>query len=141
MKHKQVRLAISVLAAFITLSALGGGIAMLGGVMQFPLEWLRNTPFRDYTIPALVLAIVVGGSSLLAAVTVFTGREGGVIASASAGLIMAGYEIMEVVTIKQMVWAQGLYFGLGLVMFGLAAYLWMTEDLRHHVHSRHPSHA
>ena len=141
MKHKQLRLAISVLAAFIALSAIGGGIAMLVGAMQFPLEWLRNTPFRDYTIPALVLAMVVGGSALLAAVTIFTGREVGVLTSLVAGLIMAGYEVVEVVTIKQVYWLQGVYFGLGLVIFGLAAYLWMTEDRRHHVHSGHPSHA
>lgn len=141
MKHKNVRIAISVLAAFIALSAIGGGVAMLVGAIQFPLEWLRNTPFPDYAIPALVLAIVVGGSSLLAAVTVFTGREVGVLASAGAGLIMAGYEVVEVVTIKHVYWLQGVYFGLGLVIFGLAAYLWMTEDRRHHVPSRHPSHA
>ncbi len=24
---------------------------------QFPLEWLHNTPFSDYTIPALVLRL------------------------------------------------------------------------------------
>jgi hypothetical protein len=98
MKHKLERIAIAVLAAFIALSAIGGGIALLLGTYQhgvlveagtgaqFPIEWLRNTPFSDYTIPALVLAIVVGGSSLIAAVTVFTGREAGVLASMAAGL-------------------------------------------------------
>ncbi len=108
MKHTKVRLAIVVLAAFLALSAIGGGIAMLVGAIQFPLAWLRNTPFSDYTIPALALAIVVGGSSLLAAVTAFKGRAGGAIASMAAGLIMAGYEIVEVVTIKQVVWAEAL---------------------------------
>jgi hypothetical protein len=141
MKHKQVRIAISILAAFIALSAIGGGVAMLVSGMQFPLEWLRNTPFRDYTIPALVLAIVVGGSALLAAVSIFSSREVGVLMSLVAGLIMAGYEVVEVVTIKQVYWLQGVYFGLGLVIFGLAAFLWMAEDRRHPVHSKHPSHA
>ena len=139
MKHKKVRIAIVALAAFIALSAIGGGIAMLAGAMQFPVEWLRNTPFSDYTIPALVLAIVVGGSSLLAAVTVFTGREVGVFTSLAAGLIMAGYEVVEVVTIKQIVWAQGLYFGLGLMLFGLAGYLWLAEYRSSHRHTRHGS--
>ncbi len=139
MKHKRVRIAIAVLAAFIALSALVGGIAMLVGAIQFPLEWLRNTPFSDYTIPAFVLAIIVGGSSLLATVTIFTGREVGVLASLAAGLIMGGYEIVEVVTIKQIYWLQGVYFGLGLVIFGLAMYLWMAEDHRLHFHTRHGS--
>jgi hypothetical protein len=68
LKHKRVRIAIGVLAAFIALTAIGGGIAMLAGADQFPRDWLRDTPFSDYTLPALVLAIVVGGSSLVAAV-------------------------------------------------------------------------
>jgi hypothetical protein len=138
------------LAAFIALSAIGGGIAMLLGTYQhgvlveagtgaqFPVEWLRNTPFSDYTIPALVLAIVVGGSSLIATVTVFTGREVGMLASMAAGLIMVGYIAVEVVTLKQVppgpTWVEGLYFGLGLAISGLATYLWMAEFRSHHFH-------
>lgn len=69
MKHTLVRIAIAVPEALIALSAIGGGIVMLGGTYQdgvlieaggrgqFPLEWLDNTPFSDYTIPALILAI------------------------------------------------------------------------------------
>jgi hypothetical protein len=45
---------IGVLEAFIALSAIGGGIAMLVGADKSPVEWLRNTPFSDYTIPALL---------------------------------------------------------------------------------------
>jgi len=150
MKHKLIRIVIGVPEAFIALSAIGGGIIMLagtyqGGVLieaggrgQFPLEWLQNTPFSDYTIPALVLVIGVGGSSLIAAVTVFTGREVGVLASLVAGLIMAGYIVVEVVMLKQRVsWIEGLYFGLGLLISGLASYLWMAEDHHHHFLTRH----
>ena len=102
MKHKLMRMAIGVPEALIALSAIGGGIVLLlgtyqngvlieaGGRGQFPLEWLHNTPFSDYTIPALILAIGVGGSSLIASVLAFTGREEGVLASVAAGLIMAG---------------------------------------------------
>lgn len=118
---------IGVLAAFVALTAIGGGIAMLVGADRFPVEWLRNTPFSDYTIPALALAIVVGGSSLIAAVTVFTGREVGVLASMAAGLIMAGWIVVEVVTINapKPSWIEGVYFALGLALFGLATYLWI----------------
>lgn len=141
MQHTLVRIAIGVPEGFIALSASGGGILMLagtyqdgvlieaGGRGQFPLEWLHNTPFSDYTIPALILAIGVGGSSLLATVTVFTGRKIGVLASIVAGLIMAGYIVVEVVMLRQGIsWIEGLYFGLGLAISGLATSLWMVED-------------
>ena len=118
---------IGALAAFVALSAIGGGVAMLVGVDKFPAEWLRNTPFTDYTIPALLLAIVVGGSSLTAAVTVFTGREVGVLASMAAGLVMTGWIVVEVVMINapKPSWIEGVYFAFGLALFGLATYLWI----------------
>jgi hypothetical protein len=143
MKHKGARLAICVLGAFIALTAIWGGIAILTGVDQFPLEWLRNTPFTNFTIPAFVLAIVVGGSSLIAAVTVFTGREVGVLMSMAAGLVMAGWIVVEVVTINapKPTWIEGLYFGLGLVVFGLAAYLWMAEYRHLSGHTKAREHA
>ena len=79
-----------------------------------------------------MLAIVVGGSSLIAAGTVFTGREVGVLASLVAGLIMAGYIVVEVVMLRQGAsWTEGLYFGLGLLISGLAAYLWRAEHRGH----------
>jgi hypothetical protein len=150
MKHKLVRIVIGVSEAFIALSAIGGGLLMLagtyqdgvlieaGGRGQFSLEWLQHTPFSDYTIPALILAIGVGGSSLIAAVTVFTGREVGILASVVAGLIMAGYIVVEVVMLKQGVsWIEGLYFGLGLAISGLSAYLWTAEHRRHQFQTRH----
>jgi hypothetical protein len=150
MKHTLVRITIAVPEALIALSAIAGGIVLLagthkdgvlieaGGRGQFPLEWLQHTPFSDYTIPALILAIVVGGSSLLGAVTIFTGREIGPLASLVAGLIMAGYIVVEVVMLRQEAsWTEGLYFGLGLLISGLAAYLWRAEHRGHRLQIRH----
>ena len=38
-------------------------------------------------------------------------------------------------------WTLGLYFGCGLLISGLATYLWMAEHRRHHLQIRHISHA
>jgi hypothetical protein len=53
-----------------------GNLANLLGKAQSNLSvaWLAGTPFSDYTIPGLLLAMVVGGSALLAATTVFIHR-------------------------------------------------------------------
>ena len=115
-----------------------GVLIEAGGRGQFPLEWLQHTPFNDYTIPALILAIGVGGSSLIAAFMIFTGREEGVLASEAAGLIMAGYIVVEVVMLRQGAsWNEGLYLGLGLLISGLAAYLWRAEHRGHRLQIRH----
>lgn len=80
-------IAIGLLTGFIALTAIGGGIALLIGVedARFPLEWLRGTTFKGYTIPALLLAIVVGGSALVACATIFASPNLGPLASMLAG--------------------------------------------------------
>jgi hypothetical protein len=151
-KHKVIRIALLVLETFIWTSALGGGIAILQGVVfgfVLPLAWLAGTPFSDYTIPGLALVIVVAGSALLAAVTVFIQREWAVLVSVLVGLLMAGYIVVEAVSINSKVGdvlpivlgMQLLYFVPGLAIFGLAGYLWMREYRSQHFHLRHASHA
>jgi hypothetical protein len=93
--------------------------------------------------------IVVGGSALLAAATVFIHREWAVLVSVLAGLLMAGFEVVEVVSIDSKVGnalptalvLQLFYVVLGLAIFGLAGYLWMGEYRSQRFHLRHASHA
>jgi hypothetical protein len=151
MKHKGIRIALVVIEAFIGLGAIGGGIALLSGAFApwLPVAWLQGTPFSDYIIPGLLLAFAVGGGMLLAAATLFSQREWAVLLQASMGLIMIGWEIVEVAIIDRYEQAvvpstvvqQVLFSGLGLVIFGLAVYLWMAEYRRHSFLTRHASHA
>jgi hypothetical protein len=149
MKHKAIRIAIFVLVVFGALTTLAGGIGLLTGAIAAPLDWLEGSPFVDYTFPGLALAIIVGGSMLLAAATIFTGREIGVLASGFAGFAMMIFEIVEVTVINRFVgsWLsvalslQAFYFALGLAIFVLAATLWMTEFRSQHFPVKHVSHA
>src|SRR5437762_11972532 len=103
MNHNAIRIPLIVIEAFIGLGAIGGGIAILTGAFDqwLPLAWLQGTPFSDYTIPGLMLAIVVGGGMLLAAATVFIQREVTVLLSAAMGLIMIGFEVVEVAIVDR----------------------------------------
>src|ERR1700686_2744041 len=77
MKHKGIRITLAVIEALIGLGAIGGGLAILTGAFDqwFPVDWLQGTPFSDYTIPGLILLIVVGGGMLLAVPAQFIQRE------------------------------------------------------------------
>ena len=98
---KTLRLSILIVAAFIALTAIGGGTAILTGADEFPIEWLRRTPFPDYTIPALILAIVVGGSSLAAFTGVLTRKRSGGELAIIAGIMMVGYIVVETIILAQ----------------------------------------
>ncbi len=151
-QHKVIRIVLLVLETFIWTSALAGGIAVLQGTVfgfVLPLAWLVGTPFSDYTIPGLALVIVVGGSALLAAATVFIEREWAVLVSVLAGLLMAGFEVVEIVSIDSKVGndlptflgLQLVYLVLGLAISGLAGFVWMRDYRPQHFHPRHASHA
>jgi hypothetical protein len=133
-----LRILIVVITSLIALTAIGGGIAILTGVDEFPLEWLRGTPFMDYTIPALILVIVVGGSALVAAITVTARLTIGVFASIVAGLMMAGYVGVEVLILKQVppgpTFIEGMYFLLGVLVFDLGI-LFMRSKRREQLHN------
>ena len=148
MKHKLTRIVLAVLEGFGALTAIAGGIALMMGEIQFPLAWLQDTPFSDYTVPGLVLFLVVGGGMLLAVATIFLQREGAVLISMTVGLLMMAFEVVEVASVDSKagealavaLLLQVFYFVLGLVIFGLATSLWWAEYRGHSFLTRHVSH-
>jgi hypothetical protein len=124
MVERVERFAVGAVALFIGVSAVGGGWGLLGGGIRFPLEWLVGTPFADYTIPALILGGVVGGSALVAAALLVAGHPRAPVAAVGAGLVQVGWIVGEVVLVGMepgpMLTLQVLYFGAGALLAALA---------------------
>ena len=59
---------ILALLSFNAVTAVGGGIMLMTGGIEPPSAWLQNSVFASYFIPGLILASLVGGSALLAAI-------------------------------------------------------------------------
>ncbi len=125
--HRILRIALIVVDIFAALTAIAGGVALIVGVIQFPADWLLKTPFSSYLIPALTLAIVVGGSALVAAVTMLIRHAVGVIVSLIAGIMMSGWIIVQVAMLGYVSLLQPFMFAVGLVTIVLAVWLWMVE--------------
>ncbi|GHO65424.1 hypothetical protein KSC_043160 [Ktedonobacter sp. SOSP1-52] len=147
MKQKRIGIALVVLEVFVALGAVAGGIGLLTGAIPASLDSLQGSPFVDYTIPAWLLMVIVGGSMLLATATLFTGRERGVLASVFAGLTMMIFEIAEAAIVDRSggswlvmtVVLQSFYFVLGLAIVMLSSSLWMTKYRSHHFPIKHAS--
>jgi hypothetical protein len=147
MSERVARIAVIVVDLFAALSAIAGAVGLVAGFMNIPLSALSGTPFADYTVPALLLGIVVGGSALAAALIALFGPRRTLLqqwrleplASAVAGCIMVGWIAVEVLMIGLTAWVQVAYFVVGLVMIGLAVLL--QEAVWRQVDRRLPQHA
>src|SRR5215472_9695249 len=103
MRHRGIRITLCAIEAFTGIGALYGGISILTGAFDkwFSLAWLQGTPFSDYTIPGLVLTIVLGGGMLLAAASIFIQREWTVLVSMAMGIVLLGWIGVEVAIIDR----------------------------------------
>jgi len=130
-----VRRTLLVVLAFNALSQIGGAIGLLAGAHP-PLSLLSATPFADYTLPALILGIITGGSSLAALLLVWrAGRLTGDFAGMVSGDITAGWIVGEVILLGYLSPLQVLYFATGLLTAGLGAWLWLADWGRAHPHT------
>jgi hypothetical protein len=124
LRERNTRVAVIAVDLFAALSAMAGALGLVVGYVNIPPSVLNGTPFADFTVPALLLGFVVGGSALAAAVIALFGpRRFDAIASAAAGCIMVGWLTVEIALIGLGSWLQVAYFVVGLVMIGLAALL------------------
>lgn len=128
MNEKLIRPVVVVVDLFEAVSALLGAAGLIVGFIGIPVTILTGTPFADFTMPALLLGCVVGGSALAAAVIAMFGpRQVDALATAVAGCVTVGWMTVEIAMIGLGIPAQVVWFYVGLVMIGLAALLWLAE--------------
>jgi hypothetical protein len=106
--------------AFVALNAVAGGYYGLSGAPGVPIEWLRDSPFSDYTIPSWILLVVVGGSLATAAVAVVGAWRVARISALLAGAILLTWIAVQVAIIGYVSWMQPATFAAGLLIIGLA---------------------
>ena len=121
-----IRITLTVLAATIGLTAVAGGAALLvgsfaqgaAGPIVPDRSFLGGSPFTSYNGPGLLLAVVVGGTHLLAAVLV--ARES---SSATVAVAVAGFGLLIWIFVQMMFIPfsilQAVYFAAGLAELGL----------------------
>lgn len=104
-----------VLSIFLAVSAVGGGVGMIvADGLSMPKAMLADTPFTTYTIPGLILVLVVGGTQAVAAAMLLARRESSLLWSAVAGFGMVIWILIEVAFIHALMWAQIIYLVSGL---------------------------
>ncbi|MEV5070676.1 hypothetical protein MRBLMI12_002289 [Microbacterium sp. LMI12-1-1.1] len=123
--------ALVVVTGFNALSALAGGIAVfVTDGLGMPMSFLASGPFTSFTWPAVILAVVVGGSQVLAGGLLLARREASLLWTAVAGFVMLIWIFVETIMIGGGSFLQVLYFATGgvqiilvLALLGVVAWL------------------
>ena len=125
MSHRSLRAALITLELFVGVNALYGGVGLLAGKLGVQREWLANTPFQDFTVPAILLTVVVGGACFLAGLMTAIGRVAGAEASILAGCVTTGWIVIEMFLMPAS-WLQPVIGLLGLTLVALGSLLLAT---------------
>jgi hypothetical protein len=126
-----VRYALGGLLAFGALNAFGGGYYGLSGARGVPVEWLQGSPFSDYTVPSLILFVIVGGSLLTAAIAVFARARIARASALTAGAIVLIWIAVQVAIIGYVSWMQPATTIGGVLILSLAWLLPQPGSPRH----------
>jgi len=92
-------IALVSLHAFLAITALAGGTALLLGFQTPPLALLDASPFKSYLVPGLALAVVVGGSASVTAVMLFLRHPRAILPSLATGVAVLVFEAVEIAVI------------------------------------------
>ncbi|RIK37379.1 MAG: hypothetical protein DCC55_24435 [Chloroflexi bacterium] len=124
------RTLLTLMVAFLSVTAVAGGGALLTGDISPGLELLEGSPFASYVIPGLSLLVLVGGSAAIATFMMLGRHPLAVAASAVAGVMIMGFEVVEVLVIGSPAGLarnlQLFYFTLGLLITALTGWMWVS---------------
>lgn len=120
------RMTLLIVQAFVAVTALAGGLALVVGsidpalasVLIPPGTYLEGSPFRSYLVPGLLLIVLVAGVHALAFVAVLTDSRCKNMLSAAGGFACAIWIFVQMIYIP-FSFLQALYFVIGVVELAL----------------------
>lgn len=135
------RIALLSSLAFVAVTALAGGLALilgsisptLGTVLIPPDDYLAGSPFDSYVVPGLALAVLVAGPQAAAFVAVLRRHRASESMAAGAGFACLIWIFVQMIYIPFSP-LQAIYFLLGLLELGLTLVLLGVFDFATHPH-------
>jgi hypothetical protein len=124
--HPVCRLLLAFVQAFVGLTAVAGGVALIVGaldpglatVLSPPVSYLAGTPFTGYLVPGILLAIGLGGVHLAALWMLVNRHPLALTAAAVAGFDTTIWIVVELLVMRFSPF-QVVYFAAGLTELGL----------------------
>jgi hypothetical protein len=110
--------------SFVALTSTLSGIVMMsvpdGVILNLPLSLLKDTPFKTYFLPGLLLTVIVGGTNFMAVyynLIVHPKRYNWAMA---AGLVLCIWMLGQISLFNAIFWIDVIMILIGLMIFLIA---------------------
>jgi hypothetical protein len=130
---KSIRFILGFLEGFLALNAFGGGFYGMAGAESVPVELLEGSPFTTYFLPGLFLFVAVGGTMLLASISVFARWRNARTLSLVAALIALTWIVVQVIIIGYISWMQPAVAVMALLILLLALNYRQASPVKEHL--------
>jgi len=108
------------LSLFIAITAAISGILMIvkpdGSMLHLQASILEFTPFKNFLVPGIVLALTVGGVNLLAVFFNLQRHANRYNWAFAGGIVITGWIIAQMVLIQAAHWLHFLYLAAGILI-------------------------
>jgi hypothetical protein len=119
-----MRTILFILISFVALTATISGLLLAanpdGEMFNLSTSLLQETPFRDFRIPGILLAISVGAVNLLAVFFNIQRHIKRYDWAMAGGIMLAGWIVVQMILIQTVYWLHFLYLGIGVLIILLA---------------------
>ncbi len=111
------------LLLFVSLTALYGGVMLMqspnGSALKMPLEWLNQSPFKDYFLPGLLLFTFNGLVGLVVVLLILKRHPLAHPMIFAQGTILIIWIVMQILLIQHASFLQVIYGAIGVSLLFL----------------------
>ena len=109
-----------ILVSFIAVTSTLSGLMMIyrpdGAILHLPVNLLEGTPFKNFLIPGILLATIVGGVNLLAVFNNLRRHANRYNWAIAGGFMIIGWIIAQMTLIKVFHWLHIIYLIIGVLI-------------------------
>lgn len=101
---------------YVAYQAIHGGYKLIvTNGFGMPTSLLKSSPFTSYFWPAVILIVIIGGTHVVSAITLFKHHRLAAELTAVAGFGLIIWTFTEIYIMKTPHFLQALFFGIGIV--------------------------
>lgn len=119
-----MRTLLFLLISFVAVTSILSGLLMMsspdGTLLHLPINVLKETFFKDFLMPGILLTAIVGGVNLIAALYNLQRHSSRYNWAIAGGIVISGWIVIQMILMQAIHWLHFLYLGVGILIVLLA---------------------